>query len=320
MSSYGAFLGVFYTIFGQDPIIGRLISVIFGSLVVLLVYMIAQKLNISTRISYILSAITALTPSYVIFSGLIMRDSLIWFLMYLFIYIVYKLYNERNKLRFLSFSLLLILPMILLRKQYAALFAVYFVLIIIHLITERDYYFKNLKINFIKSFFILAIFLIGLLSSYNIIIYELSTFDKSDLMEYLSSQISWRTQGGSAYLQDLEFSSLLDLAKNIPLKFYYFTYGPFLWSASSLFNLLAAAENMLVWLFSILFIKKAKLIFNSNNKNYKFIVFLFIFIFTSLAANALIDSNFGTAMRHRMVYIPLFFIVVMYGYKKTNLN
>ena len=320
VSSYGSFLGTIYFIFGQDPVIGRLVSVIFGSLVIFFVYKIAKNFNISNKQSYAVCCIVALTPSYIIFSGLIMRDSLIWFLMYYFIYVIYKLYENKNKFQYLVKSMLIIIPMVLLRKQYAALFAVYFVFIIIHLIIERDYYFINLKVNFIKYLFISMIFLAGIVFSYNILVYELSSFDKTDLMDYISSQISWRTQGGSAYLSHLEYNSIFDVFKNVPLKFYYFVYGPFLWSSTSSFTLLAAAENVVVWISSLLFLKNFKIIFNRNNENYRFILFLSFFVFTSLIANAVIDSNFGTAMRHRMVYMPLFFIVSISSYKRINLN
>ena len=320
VSSYGSFLGTIYFIFGQDPVIGRLVSVIFGSLVIFFVYKIAKNFNISNKHSYVVCCIVALTPSYIIFSGLIMRDSLIWFLMYYFIYVIYKLYENKNKSQYLVKSILIIIPMVLLRKQYAALFAVYFVFIIIHLIIERDYYFINLKVNFIKYLFISMIFLAGIVFSYNILVYELSSFDKTDLMDYISSQISWRTQGGSAYLSHLEYNSIFDVFKNVPLKFYYFVYGPFLWSSTSSFTLLAAAENVVVWISSFLFLKNFKIIFNRNNENYRFILFLSFFVFTSLIANAVIDSNFGTAMRHRMVYMPLFFIVSISSYKRINLN
>jgi len=311
VSSYGSFLGTIYFIFGQDPIIGRLVSVIFGSLVIFFAYKIAKNFNISDKKNYILCCIVALTPSYIIFSGLIMRDSLIWFLMYYFIYVIYKLYENKNKFQYLVKSILIIIPLVLLRKQYAALFAVYFVFIIVHLIIERDYYFINLRVNFIKYLFISMIFLSGIVFSYNILVYELSSFDKTDLMDYISSQISWRAQGGSAYLSHLEYNSIFDVFKNVPLKFYYFVYGPFLWSSTSAFTMLAAVENIVVWIFSFLFIKNFKIVFNQDNENYRFILFLSFFVFTSLAANAVIDSNFGTAMRHRMVYLPLFYIIVL---------
>jgi len=319
VSSYGSFLGTIYFIFGQDPIIGRLISVIFGTLVVFLSYKIAEKMNLTKKACCFISIIVAFTPSYIYFSGLIMRDVFIWFLMYLFIYTVYELYCNKNKIKYLIISLLTILPLILLRQQYALLFAIYFIFVIIHLIIKRDYYFINLKINFIKYIFFIFVFLLGGYFSYNIIIFELNSWDSSDLIKYFSNHMSWRAQGGSAYLQDLEYNSAFDVIKNIPLRFYYFVYGPFIWASNTLFTILVSIENILVWTFSFLFIKRIKYIFDKNNQNSQFLLFLLFFIFIGLIANSIIDSNFGTAMRHRMLYIPLFFIITL-ALKSNNLK
>tara|TARA_Y100000768_G_C23588052_1_gene500268 strand:- start:126 stop:590 length:465 start_codon:yes stop_codon:yes gene_type:complete len=153
--------------------------------------------------------------------------------------------------------------------------------------------------------------------------YEVSTWDKTEIVEYFATQMSYRAQGGAAYLENLEYNSFFDIIKYAPLKFFYFVYGPFIWNASSVFTLFTALENLTVWILSIIFllnIKNIKCFDNRYSKN--FFIFLFLFTFLSLAANSLIDSNYGTAIRHKMIYMPIFYTLVfsLLSLNKSNEN
>ena len=309
VSSYGTFLGIIYFIFGQNPLIGRLISSIFGSFVIFSTYKISDRMGLKKKTSYMLSLIVALTPSYIIFSGLIMRDMLIWVLINMYIYIIINFFKNNN-FRDLILSILITLPLILLRKQYAPLFAIYLVLILIFLIINKKFFFSRLDISVIKYFLLLFILSIGTYLTYSLLYYELMLWDKVEIIEYFSTQMSYRTQGGAVYLQNLEYNSYFDLIRYLPLKFIYFVYGPFIWNSHNMFTLLASFENLLVWIFSFILIKNFKSFYTISNKKYRnLILFMVMFIFLGLAANATIDSNFGTAIRHRMIYVPILFII-----------
>ena len=312
VSSYGTFLGTIYFFFGQHPLIARLVSCILGSSVIFLIYKLSLKLKLKTMHIYILCLIIAFTPSYIIFSGLIMRDMLIWILTYLLIYLFYKLFQKFN-IKDLIYSILIIVPLILLRKQYAPLYGLYFFIMFLLLIREKKYYFISVNINFIKYIFFVFLFSFSMYGIYSLIMYELTTWDKTEVVEYFATQMSYRAQGGTAYLQNLEYNSYFDLIKYTPIKFIYFTYGPFIWGSSNLFILLAAVENLVLWFFSILFLSKVRYVkYIASRKNYIFFIFLFIFVFISLLANSIIDSNFGTAIRHRMVFVPIFYVLTFY--------
>jgi len=312
VSSYGTFLGTIYFFFGQHTFIARLVSCILGSFVIFLIYKISSKLELKEKYIYILCLIVALTPSYIIFSSLIMRDMLIWVLTYLFVYLSYKLFEKFN-FKDLTYIIFIVIPLVFLRKQYAPLYALYLFIMLILFIRDKKYYFLSINIDFIKYIIFSVVLSFSLYGVYSLVMYELSTWDKTEIVEYFATQMSYRARGGTAYLQDLEYNSYFDIFKYAPVKFIYFTYGPFIWATSNIFTLLAAIENLVLWFFSIIFFVRFKYlkIINSKKK-YNFIIFLLSFIFISLAANAAIDSNFGTAIRHRMIYIPIFYLSTFY--------
>ncbi len=312
VSSYGTFLGSLYYIFGQHPFIGRLIGSILGTTVVYIAYKISYKIGVEKKYIYLSSLIICFTPSYIIFSGLIMRDMLFWVLTYLFIYFCYFIFNNFN-LKYLLFSFLVTIPLVLLRKQYAPLYMIYYFIIFMLFLKNKIYFFKSININFLKYIFLISLITIGIYGSYVFLLYELSTWNNSEIVEYFASQMEYRARGGTSYLDGLEYNSFFDIFKYAPLRFIYFVYGPFLWTSNNLFTILASLENLLIWLFTIMFIFNIKYV--SYLKDYKkknFLIFIFSFIFISLSANALIDSNFGTAIRHKMIYIPIFYTLVFF--------
>ena len=56
---------------------------------------------------------------------------------------------------------------------------------------------------------------------------------------------------------------------------------------------------------------KLKNIFNINSKIFYPVLFILCFSILSISTNAIIDSNYGTAMRHRMIFMPILFIVAI---------
>ena len=318
--AYGTFLGTLYFFFGQNTFVGRLIGIIMGSVVIFLIYKIASKLELTQKYIYIVCLITAITPSYIIFSGLIMRDTLFWVLTYIFIYLCYNLF-ENFRFNNIIYIIITIIPLIFLRKQYAPLYALYFLIIMVLILKDKKFYFLTVNINFIKYIFTILIVSLSLVGIYFLMINEVTRWDGSEVVEYFAAQLEYRARGGTSYLDHLEYNSYFDIVKYAPIRFIYFVYGPFIWSANNLFTFVAALENLLIWFFTILFffrINSYKLI--NNIKKYNFIIFLLLFILINLAANSIIDSNFGTAIRHKMVYIPIFYTLVFYLITITKRN
>ena len=155
-----------------------------------------------------------------------------------------------------------------------------------------------------------------------LVLSEISRWDNATFIEYLINQQGWRAQGGAAYLVDLEYQSIGDVLKYLPLRFIHFTFGPFLWNSGSIQVLASATESLIGWIFFILFFlywQKSRWFLDKMHGWYS-ILFMLIFLLLNLLAASIIDSNYGTAMRHRMVFMPLLFLSAMWMRQQFLLN
>jgi hypothetical protein len=223
-----------------------------------------------------------------------LRDPLILFLSLLMLYHFIKATISQNKLQHVIIALLLFILVGIIRIQNFYLYGMFFLLFYIYKFLKSNVN-RSLKYAFIACTLIL-LFVVAIV--YRDIIVSIATYP-------LRAQ-PLRAVGGSAYLQHLQYSSLLDIFKYLPIRVVYFTFGPFLWQANSAFLLLAALEGILIFaacLCTILYFTKRRV-----SVNFDLQLFLILFCLVGLLANSMVDSNFGTAVRHRMNYIIFFFI------------
>jgi len=101
----------------------------------------------------------------------------------------------------------------------------------------------------------------------------------------------------------------LDIIKYLPIRFLYFTFGPFLWSANTNFIVFSSLESLIGWFSFILIIINVKKLFILQDRYGIAILYIFTFAIISLMAMSIVDSNFGTATRHRLIYMPIIYIV-----------
>ena len=125
-------------------------------------------------------------------------------------------------------------------------------------------------------------------------------------LSYSTREMEWRSSGGSAYLQSMRYDSWIDILRYIPVRFIHFTFGPFIWEIKNIFHLFAFLEAILIIMFFYYTLKTFSKYKNKYNFNLQ--ILLLLFGFFGLISNAIIDSNYGTAIRHRMIYVPIFII------------
>jgi len=306
VTTYGGFLGGIFYFLGNTSIIARLSNAFFGGLIILAIYRLSVNIGVSKNRAIIASAIIAFTPSYIIYSSLIMRDMIIWLILIIVVIQWVKTINYSN---YISFIIGLIAALILFpfRKQYIIILAVFAMYILVVVWFRKDLKYSDVKITAIKYLFIIGIIAVTIIISYKLLLMEISRWGDDEIMEYFISQVNWRTQGGSVYLTTLEYTSLFNVVLYMPLKFIHFTFGPFLWTSSSPLVLLSALESLIGTYFFISLVLNYKYVSNMKMKK-SVLNFIILFSITGLLSSAIFDSNYGTAMRHRMVFMPLIFV------------
>jgi competence transcription factor ComK len=101
----------------------------------------------------------------------------------------------------------------------------------------------------------------------------------------------------------------------VPIKFVYFTFGPFIWMTRNIATFFGSLEGLANLLFIILSWRGIKYL---KLKNKSVAYFLLLFSFASLAAYGVIDSNFGTALRHRISFTFIFIILSSYSLARSK--
>ena len=232
-------------------------------------------------------------PSFILYTSINMREALI---IYLTLYILYHAYYFKfkfNKYNLITAFYLMLL--ILLKIPNLIFFAV---IIIIFLII------KKMVKGKIKWYYASVILIIFILSGLFII--QIGIVPEFGI-EQINSQMLERTRGGSQYLVGMEYQNSFDILKYLPIRLIHFLFGPFINNIDNIFMIGAFIDGTLILLMFIYYLYyffKNKLFYN----NYE--LFLILYVIIGAAGNAVFDANYGTSLRHRMLYIMILFIYI----------
>lgn len=292
--SYSFFLSIIYGVLGEFPMLARLINTFLGILTGILVYKICFEIFNEKKIGVVACGFTLLMPSFIAFGSYVLRDAIVLFLTMSMLY-HFVLASKRKDVVKNSIIVVITFALIsIFRIQNLYLYIIIFSIYLFVIILRRPTGIVR-KITLTSLIFITFIMLYF---SYGELI--LSVIRYPFQVQHL------RVEGGSAYLQNLHYNNVLDIIKYLPLRFFYFTFGPFIWNANSPFLMLSALEGLLILIsayFSLKYFLSNRISINSNLQ-----IMLLLFCLLGLFANSTVDSNFGTAVRHRMNYVIFFFI------------
>jgi len=111
-----------YLVFGESPLVGRVLVVLFGALAALVFYLVAREL-VGERAGRFAGVVYAYWPVSILWSGYsILRDSLVWFLLLLSTLLVLRVINGA---RIAAVSLLATLVVLRFVRSYAEFIIVF---------------------------------------------------------------------------------------------------------------------------------------------------------------------------------------------------
>jgi hypothetical protein len=293
--SYGVVCAYVYCLFGEHQIIMQILNCFLGAILADRVFNICFRLTSDEQSSIIASFITAFFPSFMMFCALDMRDAIIFYLTAEMLFRISEI-MAGSGLKNVWMLLFEIIALYFLRTQYLILFTLIFLV----------YFF--IRSNFYKKLS-LRILVISILST-------LVWLGYKELQEYgffpvlfrsVNADMAWRAAGGSAYLSGVSYETWWDVLRWTPIRLLHFAFGPFPWTINNLFMMLAGIESFILVLLTLAaFSKKARLLYYKNQQLY---LFLLLFAVMGLFSSAVIDSNYGTAIRHKMNFVFIFFIL-----------
>ena len=124
-------------------------------------------------------------------------------------------------------------------------------------------------------------------------------------LDRANAELSYRASGGAVYLDGMQYSSWFDFLLVAPTRAIYFQFAPFPLHIEQVFHLLGFTMTPIV---IILFISAVRSLYECEY-NETVAVFLVVFYIAGVTGYGLINSNFGTNVRHRIVFD--FLLVVM---------
>ena len=297
---YSIIISIIYMFTLPEQGISNLSSSFFSMLSILVISRFALLLKINKYKTFILF-IFGLSPAYLIYSSITLRESLelltlLISLLYLFkLFNKYKLYSFEH-IFFISSTIIFGLLHEALLIYSILIFCMYIYLIILN-IKRIDYMLTGLifiGLCLISFYFIQD--LRHLLKSQSLYTHLLD----GNILQYISD---YRTKGinyfigNTNYVIEFDKTTYVSLIKSFFLIYLTYITGPFIWQANNLLMLYASCEALLrMTMLAITFYCLMKARTKDNN------IILLLFMFLSLSFLwSLGTFNFGTALRHHIL-------------------
>jgi hypothetical protein len=282
------------------------VNIIISLFCVILVYKIAWLLSNCDFRSKQSAAIFAFFPSIILYNIIILREVYIVLLILLFALYMLK-WLKSKQIKFAIIAIILYIPMYFLHGGLIIGAVMFFIILVIASINDiistlnkNRLLVPQLQFIFFCMFFLIFVFV--RIDNLNI-----PYFGNTDQILNISKILYFAevtNLGGSAYPSWLIPSSLSNFVLLIFPRLIYFLFSPFLWDIKAINHLLGFVDALLV-ITLFFFIIKGMLV----KKPGKYVTILCIILLPLLITYSWGVGNFGTALRHRSKFIPVFIAI-----------
>jgi 4-amino-4-deoxy-L-arabinose transferase-like glycosyltransferase len=291
-----------FSLFGTEFTLIRLLNCFLSTTVILNVYLITKNMY-NNKIAKIAAWIMALSPTAIIFSSTFCnREPLNIFLLTAAMLYLMRWINSIKFKDFLIFLILYSLNIILHSGYIVGVIIIVPIMLIIIIKSKRSYLYKFMHL---AIFGILMFLVAQILSSGNL---EKLNFGGNTILEKLNWFSISSKPSRANYLTNLSINSYFDLLWQGPLRIVYFLLAPFPWMITSIHDVYGLFDAFSFYLLIIIFFRYSKPIFKSQKAK-----FLFIFALLLTATFSLATLNYGTALRHRAKFFPIYICLASQG-------
>jgi len=244
---YSKFLGLVYMLIVPERLLGQFFNVLFGMSIIFIVYRTLKKLNVDFRVQSVVMTMVSLFPHSVIFSSILLRESIITMLVAASTYYMIEWSLTTNFV-----DALLAVVFLLMGSAFHAG--------IIGLLVGYTFMFMfyNPKTN-LFSFRARTVLAFGLMMLFGIVVYSqfghvfLAKFESIENMSTIYNVASSR-RGGSAYLTSLQINSIGQLLIYTPIKMLYFLIVPLPHHWRGVSDIIAFVLDAVVYLYFLILV------------------------------------------------------------------
>lgn len=299
-------LSIIYRIFGRSPLLLQCVSIFIGVICILLVYKLSFLLGKSEKKAKQSAFIYALFPTVILYNVLILREVFVMFFLLLAFICCVKWYHSK-KINYGLMTLVCFIPLYYLHSALVLGGLIFFLIFF----KESIVFFKNrYKLNKFNIIHAILLILTPVISIYFISVLPglkipyLGKFDDIFTFSRILFQTKVTNFGGSVYPDWLSPDSLTDFFLLIIPRLLYLLFSPFIWDLRAINHLLGFVDGLLYlflfyWILKGMFVKKHNQIIST----------LFIILIPLLIAYSWGVGNFGTALRHRVKFLPVFIAI-----------
>jgi 4-amino-4-deoxy-L-arabinose transferase and related glycosyltransferases of PMT family len=281
-------VGAIYFLFGRNIFLAQSFCAVFGAATAPMVYFCAKKVFLNSQVAKISAYAVALFPAFVIWSGQLLKDGLIVFLLVLAMTMVLQLQQKLN---------------------YAAVAVLVFSMF--GILSFRFYIFYLMAVAVVGSFIIgtsnsaqaivrrgAALLLIGVALTYFGVLRNASQdYGRyGDLEKVQISRADLVKSASSGFGEDVDVSTTTGALSAVPLGFVYLMFAPFPWEMTSFRQAITLPEVLLWWATMPLMLLGIWYTIKSRLRT-AFPILLFSVMLTF--AYSIFQGNVGTAYRQR---------------------
>lgn len=299
---YSKFLGILFHLYGDDRLFVQFLNIIITMTAILIVIQIFRMLDIPGHIQMILVLLLSFYPHSLIFSSILVRESMISITVVLSLYFFVRWFKNRSTIN----AVLCILAILSGASFHTAVIGILFGYLFGFIFYNHSVRTLKFSVESVVPFTVFAV-----ITTYIIVFPDVvsglpiankvdQVLDNNDnVYEAVTS-----ARGDTAYLASMEVNNLFQLLLFSPIKVIYFITSPMPWNIRKFNELISFLLDGVFYLTAlILFIKNFYLV-----KSRPILAILLISIFAGWFIFGLGISNAGTALRHRFKF---FYIVIV---------
>ena len=299
-------LSLIYRLFGRSPLLLQCISIFIGVLCILLVYKLSFLLSNNEKKAKQSAWILAVFPTVILYNSLILREVFVMFFL-LLAFIYFAKWHISKNVNYGILTLVCFIPLYYLHSALILGGVTFFAIFFIESIGFFKVRYRQNKFSIIHSI-ILSVTPLVTLYLFTILpgikIPYLGKFDDIFTFSRILFQTKVTSLGGSVYPDWLSPKSPLDFFLLIIPRLGYLLFSPFIWDLRAINHLLGFVDGLL-YLFVFYWIAKGILF----EKHKQIITRILIILIPLLVVYSWGVGNFGTALRHRVKFIPVFIAI-----------
>lgn len=296
-------IAILYSIFDRSELMAQSLSLLFGIGSIILACSIADKLwnkKIAVRVGWV----TALFPTLILYSCLILREVYVCF--FLLVAINGCIGWIRNK-SFKSF-ILVIAGFVCATYFHGPMFiglVIFFLIIFFENIKIFLLNLLKLKINIKNFFFSLSIIMLAaIFITKGITIPKIGVITEISIKEKILEKNRDYNQGTAKYPNWMVPESGTEIIYKAPIRIMYFTFSPFLWDIKKISHTLGMFDGLMyVYLVYLIYLNRKEILSDQVLKTIFFILLSYIIVY------GISVGNFGTGLRHRSKFVILLILL-----------